>query len=69
MARSTYVYVVINVIGVTTIFGTWTVKREMVRTLKRLTENELVGLEAYRCGDAWRGNGPVKMDLEELLNG
>jgi hypothetical protein len=69
MPRSEYVYVVLNVLCGTSIAATFTVKREMVRWLGQKTEDELVGLDAYRCHDGghYLPHKPVKLDLKELL--
>ena len=74
MARSTYIYVVHDIIGLTKIAATFTVKHELVRWLRDQAlldpDGDLVGLEGYRCRDGIWGHEhpPVKLNLEELLN-
>ena len=70
MARSSYVYVVLNTLGGTRPIGGCTVKYEMVLWLKRQTGDALVGVEVYRMPDSlWNDRPVVKLNLEELLNG
>lgn len=68
MARSTYVYVVLDSLCGVTIKGTWTVKKEMVGVLSHCSDAELVGLHVYRSSDGYP-HKVTELDIDELLNG